>query len=110
MEILVLYYLEISFINSNIPQVYSTIGLNNVKVFMDNTGKYWFIGKEIGLMLGYSDIKQAIKSHVLECNKIIINTNTIPGVRGQFYPLILLVEILIRCLLQNKVYMNLLVF
>jgi len=65
------------FINSNTPQVYSNIGLNNVRVYMDNTGQYWFIGKEVTEMLGYSNSFNAIDRHVSSNNKILYHTKLI---------------------------------
>ena len=65
------------FINSNTPQVYSNIGLNNVRVYIDSTGKYWFIGKEVTEMLGYSNSFNAIDRHVSSNNKILYHTKLI---------------------------------
>jgi len=71
------------FINSNTPQVYSNIGLNNVRVYIDNTGQYWFIGKEIGIMLGYANTRDAILKFVSIQNKMTVaNHDGHSGQRG----------------------------
>ena len=53
--------------------------------YIDNKQNFWFLGKDVAKILGYSDTAQAIRKHVDEENKYKGGVETTGGLQQSFY-------------------------
>ena len=65
--------------------------MNELKIFQNEEfgevrtvtidGEPWFVGKDVASALGYKNTKDALATHVEECDKIMGSENATPSIK-----------------------------